>query len=76
MPQQNNDLSRAIGKITLATYDGTSGMSARAWVHNLDIYLSLRPMPECDAIQFVVLHLDRVAYDWRSPKITPWFTPM
>lgn len=26
-PQQKNDLSRAIGKITLATYDGTSGTS-------------------------------------------------
>ena len=27
-PQQNNDLNRAIGKITLATYNGSSGMSA------------------------------------------------
>ncbi|XP_059068173.1 uncharacterized protein LOC131858745 [Cryptomeria japonica] len=26
--------------------------SARAWVHKLDIYLSLRPMPEREAIQF------------------------
>lgn len=33
-------------------------------MHKLDIYLSLRPMPESDAIQFVVLHLDGVAYDW------------
>ena len=60
----NNDLSRAIGKITLATYDGTDDMSPRAWVQKLDIYLSLRPMPEKEAIQFVVLHLDGVAYDW------------
>ncbi len=27
-PQWNNDLNRAIGKITLAIYDGTSGTSA------------------------------------------------
>jgi hypothetical protein len=63
-PQQNNDLSRATRKITLATYDGTGDTSARAWVHKLDIYLSLRPMPEREAIQFAVLHLDGVAYDW------------
>ncbi len=63
-PQQNNDLSGVTKKIALATYDGTSDTSARAWVHNMDIYLSLRRMLEREAIQFAVLHLDEVAYDW------------
>lgn len=33
-------------------------------MHKLDIYLSLRPMPKAKAIQFAVLHLKGVAYDW------------
>ena len=62
--QQNYDLNRAIGKITLATYNGSGDRSARAWIHKLDIYLSLWPMPKRGAIQFVVLHLEGIAYDW------------
>lgn len=62
--QQNYDLNRAIGKSTLATYNGLGDTSARAWVHKLDIYLSLRYMPEPEAIQFAVLHLEGIAYDW------------
>ncbi|XP_059075327.1 uncharacterized protein LOC131875270 [Cryptomeria japonica] len=62
--QQNYDLNRATGKITLAPYNGTGDTSARAWVHKLDIYLSLRAMPEREAIQFAVLHLEGIAYDW------------
>lgn len=47
----------------MSTFDGVGSTSARAWVHKLDIYLSLKPMIEDEAIQFVVLHLEGVAYD-------------
>ena len=62
--QQNYDLNRATGKITLTTYNGSGDTSARAWVHKLDIYLSLWLMPKREAIQFAVLHLEGSAYDW------------
>lgn len=61
-PRQN-ELKQATSKLTLDHFNGSGKTIARAWVHKLDTYISLRPMSE-DAIRFVVLHLDGVARDW------------
>ena len=45
-------------------YDGSNKFRARSWVQKLDYYLSLRPMPEEDAIRFCTLHLEGVAHEW------------
>lgn len=58
------DYQQALGKVTLAHFDGSNKCTARAWVEKLDNYLSLRPMPEEDAIKFATLHLDGVAHKW------------
>ncbi|XP_057870180.1 uncharacterized protein LOC131076862 [Cryptomeria japonica] len=50
--------------MTLSTFDGSGSISALAWVHKLDIYLSLKSMAANEAIQFVVLHFEGVAYAW------------
>ena len=45
-------------------YDGSNKCIARSWVQKLDNYLSLRPMPEEDAIRFSTLHLEGAAHEW------------
>lgn len=55
---------QALGKVTLAHFDGSDKCTDRSWVQKLDNYLSLRPMPEEDAIKFVTLHLEGVAHKW------------
>ena len=50
--------------MTLAHFDGSDRVTARAWVHKLDTYLLLHLMIEEDAIKFAVLHLDGVAHNW------------
>ncbi|KAH9293543.1 hypothetical protein KI387_041248, partial [Taxus chinensis] len=62
--QQNRDLQHVTNKVTLSTFDGSGKISARAWIHKLDTYLTLKPMREQEAIQFATLHLEGVAYDW------------
>lgn len=58
------DYQQALRRVTLAHFDGSAKSTARAWVQKLDNYLSLRPMPEEDAIKFATLHLDIVAHEW------------
>ena len=53
-----------MNKLTLPTFDGSSKTSARAWIHKLDTYLTLKPMSETEAIRFATMHLERAAYDW------------
>jgi hypothetical protein len=56
--QQNFDLMRKIGKLTVPSFDGSAKSTARAWVHKLDTYFQLNPMTEAEAIKFSTLHLD------------------
>lgn len=63
-PHAPRDYQQALGKVTLAKFDGSDKYSARAWVQKLDNYLSLRPMSEEDAIKFTTLHLDEAAHEW------------
>lgn len=61
---QNNELKRATGKLSLTTFDGSSRMTTRAWIHKLYTYLALRPMIEVEAIKYATLHLEVAAHDW------------
>ena len=61
---QNRDLKHAMNKLTLPTFDGSSKTTARAWIHKLDTYLTLKPMTETEAIRFATMHLEGAAYDW------------
>ena len=53
-----------MGKVTLPSYDGSTGCTARAWVQKLDNYLQLNPMIETEAILFATLHLEGEAHEW------------
>ena len=59
-----NDYQQTLGKISMPYYDGSNKCTARSWVQKLDNYLSLRPMPEEDAIRFATLHLEGAAHEW------------
>lgn len=48
--QHNGDLHRATSKLTISSFDGSEKITTRAWVHKLDIYLSLKPILEDKAI--------------------------
>jgi hypothetical protein len=45
-------------------FDGTTKLSAKAWVQKLDAYLQLNPMVELDAIKFATLYLEGKAHEW------------
>ncbi|XP_059078061.1 uncharacterized protein LOC131876635 [Cryptomeria japonica] len=62
--QGHRDFQHMVGKLTLPYFDGSGTCSARAWVQKLDNYISLRPMPEEEAIKFATLHLDGIAHEW------------
>jgi hypothetical protein len=62
--QQNIDLMRKIGKLTIPSFDGSSKSTARAWVQKLDTYFQLNTMLEAEAIKFATLHLDGEAHEW------------
>ena len=56
--QQNADLRRKVGKLSIPSYDSSSRYIARSWVQKLDTYLHLNLMTEVEAIKFTTLHLD------------------
>ena len=39
-------------------------MSSSAWIQKLDVYSSLIPMVEEDALRMAILHLEGEANDW------------
>lgn len=61
---QNFELRKKVGKLSLPYYDASGKMTARAWVQKVDTYLQLNPMPEDEAIKYAAMHLDGVAYEW------------
>jgi hypothetical protein len=62
--QQNIDLMRKVGKLTIPSFDGSNKCTARAWVQKLDTYFQLNTMLEEEAIKFATLHLDGEAHEW------------
>ena len=60
----NYELECRAGKIEIPYFDGSSKVTAQAWVQKLDTYLQLNPMREMDAIKFATMYLDGKAHDW------------
>jgi len=61
---KNKELKHKLGKLTVAFFDGSEKISARAWLQKLETYFVLNPMKEKDAVQFATLHLEGEAYEW------------
>ena len=61
---KKKNLKEEINKVSLPKFDGSKRTIAQSWVQILDTYISLNPMIENGAIQFVVLHLRGIAQDW------------
>jgi hypothetical protein len=57
------EFERRAGKIEIPYFDGTTKMTAQAWVQKLDTYLQLNPMREMEAIKFSTMYLDGKAHD-------------
>ena len=51
-------------KVTIPSFDGSSQMSASAWIQKLDVYFQLNLMVEEDALKMAILHLEGEANDW------------
>jgi hypothetical protein len=62
--QQNYDLMRRVGRLTIPSFDGSTKSSASAWVQKMDTYLQLNPMTEAEEIKISTLHLDGEAHEW------------
>jgi hypothetical protein len=45
-------------------FDGSSKVTAQAWVQKLDTYLQLNPMREMYAIKFSTMYLEGKAHEW------------
>ena len=48
----------------LPTFDGSSKITAKAWMEKLDDFFQRHPVAEAEAIQIVVLHLEGELKDW------------
>ena len=46
-----------MGKVTISSFDGSSQMSASAWLQKLSVYFQLNPMVEEDALKMTILIL-------------------
>ena len=60
----NHELNYTMGKVTIPSFDGSSQMSANAWLQKLSVYFQLNPMVEEDALKMAILHLEGEANDW------------
>jgi hypothetical protein len=62
--RSNYEFECRAGKMEIPYFDGTTKMTAQAWVQKLDTYLQLNPMREMEAIKFATMYLDGKAHDW------------
>jgi len=62
--QQNLDLVRKVGKLTILSFHGSNKCTTRAWVQKFDTYFQFNPMMEEKVIKFTTLHLYGEAYEW------------
>ena len=53
-----------MGKVTIPSSDGSSQMSASAWLQKLSVYFQLNPMVEEDALKIAILHIEGEASDF------------
>ena len=53
-----------MGEVTIPSFDGSSQMSASAWLQKLSVYFQLNPMVEDDVLKMAILHLEGEASYW------------
>ena len=53
-----------MGKVIIPSFDGSSQMSASAWLQKLSVYIQFNPMVEVDALKMAILHLEGEASNW------------
>ena len=51
-------------KVTIPSFDGSSQISASAWLQKLSVYFQLNPMVEEDALKMTILYLEGEASHW------------
>ena len=56
--RNNYELEHRAGKMEIPYFNGSTKMSARAWVQKLETYLHLNPMREMNSIKFSTVYLD------------------
>jgi hypothetical protein len=61
--RNNYELEHRAGKMEIPYFDGSTKMTAQAWVQKLDTYLQLNPMRGMDAIKFATMYLEGKAHD-------------
>ena len=61
---QNFELRKKVGKLSLPYYDASGNIIVRAWVQKIDTYFQLNPMHVKEAIKYAALHLDGQAHEW------------
>ena len=61
-----------MGKVTIPSFDGSSQMSASAWLQKSSVYYQLHPIVEEDALKKAILHLEGEASDCGSIVLEPW----
>ena len=66
---QNYELQKTLGRLTIPNFDGAHRGSTRIWVQKLDTYFQLNPMIETDVIKLATLHLDGEAHEWWSHEL-------
>ena len=52
-----------MGKVTIPSFDGSSQMSASAWLQKSSVYYQLNPMVEEHALKMAILHLEGESSD-------------
>ena len=57
-PSLNRELNYTIGKVIIPSFDGSSQMSANAWLQKLSPYFQLNPMVDKDALKMAIFHLE------------------
>ena len=53
-----------MGKVTIPSFDGSSQISATAWLQKIIVYFQLNPMVEEDALKMAIFHLEGESIDW------------
>ena len=61
---KHSELQQVTNKLVLPTFDGSGKITALAWIHKVDTFLSLKTMTKFEALKYATLHVDGVAHDW------------
>lgn len=69
---QNYELRKKVGKLSLPYFDASGKTTTRAWVQKVDTYLQLNPMTEEEAINLLSMLLYTLMELLMSGGTTVW----